>query len=176
MAWRASSQMAKGLCWYGLQDSARKKRRASQRPGAWAGSVVITDGNVATKSVTKERWVKTREKIRWLGLRAGLQDRFTPDQFPGIGEDVVSEDVCMIHFKTTKRLIGFVVYVAQTYTSLVPYLKGIYLSLNSWRGGRDKEGWLTPEGKRMQREGKLEEDGDPPDWVRMVPRFQDDVW
>ena len=27
----------------------------------------------------------------------------------------------------------------------------------------------------MRREGKLEMDGDPPEWVRMVPRFRDDV-
>ena len=115
---------------------------------------MITDGDVATKSVTMERWIKTRDKIRWLGMQAGLRDRFTPDKFPGVKDDVTTKDGRMIHFKTTERLIGFVVYVSQTYTSLVPYLKGIYLSLNSWRSGRDEEGWLTPEGKRMRREGK----------------------
>ena len=124
--------------------------------------MVITDGDVATKSVTKERWVKTRDKIRCLGMQVRLQDRFTPDQFPGLGEDVVSKDRRMIHFKTTGRLIGFVVYVAQTYTSLVLYLKGIYLSLNSWQSDWDEDGWLTPEDKRMQREGKWVVDGDPP--------------
>ena len=63
-AWLASSQMAKELCWLGLQDAARKKRRASQRPGAWAGSVIATDGETVTKSVTQERWEKTQNKIR----------------------------------------------------------------------------------------------------------------
>ena len=28
-----------------------------------------------------------------------------------------------------------------TYETLVPYLKGLYLTLNSWRGGRDDEDW-----------------------------------
>ena len=42
-AWLASTQVAKGLCWLGLQDAARKRRRCSQRPGAWAGCVVATD-------------------------------------------------------------------------------------------------------------------------------------
>jgi hypothetical protein len=36
------------------------------------------------------------------------------------------------------------VYVSMTYTSLIPYLKGIYLTLNSWRPDRDKEGWKDP--------------------------------
>ena len=31
-------------------------------------------------------------------------------------------------------------YVAQTYSSFVPYLKSIYLTLNSWRSDRDNEG------------------------------------
>ena len=91
------------------QWKAQKKRRVSQRTGAWAGLVVITDGDIATKSVTKERLVKTRDKIRWLGMQAGLRDRFTPDKFPGVKDDVASKDERMIHFKTTERLIGFVV-------------------------------------------------------------------
>ena len=77
LAWRSSSQIAKGLCWYGLQDATRKRRRASQRPRAWTRSVVITDGDVVTKSVMKERWEKTKDKIRWLGLQAGVKDEFT---------------------------------------------------------------------------------------------------
>ena len=43
-------------------------------------------------------------------------------------------EVCpdgMIPFKTLERVIGFLVYVAQTYTSMVQYFKGIYLTLNS---------------------------------------------
>ena len=57
-AWLASSQIAKGLSWLGLQDAARKRRRASQRPGAWAGSIISSDTGKVTKSVTQERWEK----------------------------------------------------------------------------------------------------------------------
>ena len=46
----------------------------------------------------------------------------------------------MFHFKITERIMDFLVYDAQTYTSIVPYLKGIYLMLNSWKYGRDEEG------------------------------------
>ena len=44
-AWLASSQMAKGLAWLGLQDASWKRQRASQQPGAWAGSTVDSKGN-----------------------------------------------------------------------------------------------------------------------------------
>ena len=42
-------------------------------------------------------------------------------------------------------------YVAQTYTLLFTYLKGIYLTLNVWRIGRDKEVWMTIEARKAAR-------------------------
>ena len=38
--WKASSRVAKGLCWLVLQNAAQKRQRESQRPGAWAGGVI----------------------------------------------------------------------------------------------------------------------------------------
>ena len=32
-------------------------------------------------------------------------------------------------------------YVTQAYPGMKPYLKGFHLSLETWQGGRDKEGW-----------------------------------
>ncbi len=53
-----------------------------------------------------------------------------------------------------KRLLpgrGFMVYVTQAYPGMKPYLKGFNLSLETWRGGWDKEGWkLSP--KELERE------------------------
>eukprot|EP00536_Pseudo-nitzschia_multiseries_P004073 jgi/Psemu1/9200/gm1.9200_g len=43
-------------------------------------------------------------------------------------------------------------YVAMTYTSMVPYLKGLYLTLNSWR-------WATP---LLQQDKFIPPKGDPP--------------
>lgn len=63
LTWQASSRMAKGLCWLGLQEAARKRRVGSQRPGAWAGAIVYSDKGRVTKSVTQERWEKLRNKI-----------------------------------------------------------------------------------------------------------------
>ena len=46
-----------------------------------------------------------------------------------------------VHYKTTESIVGFLVYVAMAYRSFMPYLKGTYLTLNSWREGHDKHGW-----------------------------------
>ena len=32
-----------------------------------------------------------------------------------------------------------------SFAVMVPYLKGIHLSLETWRGGRDEEGWKIKE-------------------------------
>jgi hypothetical protein len=36
---------------------------------------------------------------------------------------------------------GFLIYVARTYAFMKPYTCGIFLMLNSWQPGRDREGW-----------------------------------
>ena len=71
--WRASSQVAKTASEKGLQDAARKRRRPSQKPGAWAGAIVATTNGRVTRGVTQERWEKAKSKIRWLGYYAGCR-------------------------------------------------------------------------------------------------------
>ncbi len=48
-------------------------------------------------------------------------------------------------------------YVTQAYPRMKPYLKGFHLSLETWQGERDKEGWKVP-AKAMQA-GVIEEEG-----------------
>ena len=64
-------------------------------------------------------------------------------------------------------------YVALTYTPMVPYLKGIYLTLNSWRQGRDDEGWGDLKRKREDQKAKINPDGLAPKWVNIVPRLRE---
>ena len=97
-------------------------------------------------------------------------DKFTPESFDNISAECHSSDVNLIHFKTTEKLVGFIVYVCQTYKYLVPYLKGIYLTLNSWRGGRDNDGWMTAEARAAARRGEKKKDGLPITWVKVVRR------
>jgi len=126
-AWRASSRMAKTCGWLGLQDAARKRREPSVHPGAWAGSVVHVEDDAVYKLVTQELWDKTKAKIDWIWkevqeIRAGIKTDH-------------------MDYKTLESYRGFLIYVAQTYTTLVPYLKGIHLTLDSWRPNRDDDGW-----------------------------------
>ncbi len=45
--------------------------------------------------------------------------------------------------KTLESHRGFMVYVVRTYPGMNPYLKGIHATLDSWRPGRDGDGWRT---------------------------------
>ena len=46
----------------------------------------------------------------------------------------------VLNHKQLERDRGFLVYLSRTYRSMIPYLKGIHLSLDSWREGRDVDG------------------------------------
>jgi hypothetical protein len=56
---------------------------------------------------------------------------------------------------------------------MVPYLKGIHLSLDFWRENRDEDGWQISN----MYEVKLEtaEKVKPPVWTKLVSRFKDDM-
>jgi len=179
-AWRASSRIAKVLAFLGLQDAARKRRAPSQEPGAWAGSTIRTNSGVVTKGVTSERWETLQSKIRWIGREVGLVDEYTPDNFVWMSDKAkraTKPEEGLLHFKTTESCVGFIVYVSLTYTSLMPYLKGIYLSLNSWRPGRDAFGWSSAKLKEAARaepvSDKLPKQF--PEWIKPVPRLDADL-
>jgi hypothetical protein len=36
---------------------------------------------------------------------------------------------------------GFLIYISCAYPAMVPYLKGIHLTIDHWRPGRDDDGW-----------------------------------
>ena len=186
LAWLCSSQMAKGLSFLGLQDAARKRRKPSQTPGAWAGATVSSNGDVVRKGVTKERWEKVKLKVRWIADQIGLSDSLSPSDYGDLNDRRDESGQCpqgCIHYKTMESFVGFLVYVSMTYTSMVPYLKGIYLSLNSWREGRDADGWPDERMKRLFDEGINKNRVAPdfrskrghPIWSKTVPRLKDDL-
>jgi hypothetical protein len=62
--------------------------------------------------------------------------------------------------------------VAQTYTTMLPYLKGVHLTIDSWRAHRDDEGWRIKE----DRGSPLEEEPETaPSQVKVVPRLARDL-
>lgn len=56
------------LTWLGIQDAVRKKHNyPSQTPSrAWAGTIIDSDGDMATVLVSEEKWKKTKNWIKWV--------------------------------------------------------------------------------------------------------------
>ena len=73
---------------------------------------------------SREKWLKTKAIVE--GIRKELRD----------GGESVSLDR-----KQLERDRGFLVHISRTFTQAIPYLKGIHHTLESWRMGRDKDGW-----------------------------------
>jgi hypothetical protein len=158
---QATRRIASVINYLGMQDAPRKRRPPLQKPGAWNGCLVETNENGVFRKVSQERWDKTRSHIREI-----LKD---------------AEESSFLNFKKLRSYRGFLVYVARTYASLVPYLKGIHLTLESWRPNRDADGWG---GKRDSDEDEFmyddrweytEEIRDAPETVKIVPRLLSDL-
>ncbi|KAL7571471.1 hypothetical protein ACA910_019223 [Epithemia clementina (nom. ined.)] len=115
-AWTAASTMAKAAAFYGLQDAVRKRRASSLNSGAWAGALIEAHTDGVYKFVSNERWEKVQLHV------SNLEKWFKQDQ---------------IDRKALEHTRGYLVYVTLTYGSMTPYLKGIHLTLESWRLDRD---------------------------------------
>ena len=91
-------------------------------PGAWAEVVVFNDEEKGIGMLTsQEKWDKLKRICQhWL-------------------TQLENANTALDH-KTLRSDRGFLVYVTQACPAMVPYLKGIHLFLETWRGGRDKEG------------------------------------
>jgi hypothetical protein len=156
-AWGASSRIAKCCAWLGMQDAARKRRAPSRKPGAWAGTIIQTDGTTVEKRVSNERWAKTKDCVSWITRQLANK---------GTGDDL--DSACPAGHLPHKRLEsirGFLVYVSRTYPEFVPHLKGLHLTLDSWRVNRATDGWKVglarakkPDGFEPDFDGEDEED------------------
>ena len=51
----------------------------------------------------------------------------------------------MLDYKELESDIGFLIHLSMSYPNMKPFLRGFYVTLNSWRAGRDKEGWKLSE-------------------------------
>jgi hypothetical protein len=137
-----------------------------------AGAVIVSDETGVYKLVTDARWEKTRRKIRWFASYVGLVPKNEED------EEQLEKERKMCPFgqlphKTAESYRGFLVDVSRTYSAMVPYLKGIHLTIDSWRPNRDEDGWKNTSTVKAACETMEQEEA--PRFVRAVPRLMKDL-
>jgi hypothetical protein len=163
---RAASRWAASILnFLGLQDAPRKRQDPSLTPGAWSGSIVLSDGLTLGIVVSQERWDKAKKMIQWMS--GAIQDGPT------------------IEHKTLEKYRGYLIYLCRSYPAINPYPKGIHLTLDSWRPWQKDDGWkMTLAEMRAAVQEKDDDDVDmgftessnkAPVQVKWVPRFPSDV-
>lgn len=123
-AWKCSWRVASYFNHLGLQDAPQKRHQPSTEPGAWAGSIIHSSKGVVMLNISIEQWNKAQGMLQWIN-------------------DCVKACRPMDH-KVLEQYHGFLVCVSCTYPSIVPYLKGIHLTLDSWHDNHDTYGWKLP--------------------------------
>ena len=123
-AWQVARQITSRLQYLGIQDAARKRRPSSQSGGAWAGTIFLITENTICKTVSQEKWEKGKKLVQFFSERCS-----DPQQPPGLNH------------KDLERKRGFLVHLSMTFSSLVPFLKGLHLTIDSWRPLRNEDGW-----------------------------------
>ena len=169
-----SRRVAAGVNYLGQQDAPRKRRAPSQTPGAWAGAMCLSkreSGLYVTCS--QEKWERGKALIgNW-------------------HEKVVSQDNNQLDFVELEKGVGFLVHLSGTFPAIFPYFKGLYNTMNSWRIGRNPDGWKfkmkewksfleMEEAKgedvhRARKEFVEKKQGSRPKNVRVVPRCKNDL-
>lgn len=171
---KAGKKAAKVTQHLGQQDAGRKVRPPSQDPGPWCGSFVCVKDRSVFAFVSEKKWNKGRAYVRdWLKIVSQARDR---------------KETAILEHKPLEQGRGFLVYLSRIYTSMVPYLKGIHLTLDSWRDGRDTDGWKLSSNARRKINLEDNQDGKnrffnqenskifkAPKFVKAVPRLYEDL-
>jgi hypothetical protein len=167
--WKATRKFASMCNHYGIQDAPRKRRPPRLDAGAWAGSAVHADGGEVGVRVSQDKWNKTRTII---GRMVSELDEYYV--LEALGESPKGIDrKCMESDR------GFLNYVTQAYPAMVPYLKGVHLTIDGWRPDRTDQGWKRrrQEIEALRRNGDLDgyDHRESPVYVKPVPRYRGDL-
>ena len=90
--WKGGHVVGCCFTYHGIQDAARKRREPSTEPGAWAGTIIHTDGDRVLVLVSQAKWDKTKSWINWLSKVVDEGDR--------------------VNFKQLEKCRGFLIYVS----------------------------------------------------------------
>jgi hypothetical protein len=102
------------------QDAARKRQDVDLRPGVWPGNLAFAVQGLLRKTTPQVKWDKAKNFLAWLADGPTDPRRFPLKLFRSGG-------VCLV--KTSI-----------VYDFLKPYLKGVFLTLEGHRPGRDEDG------------------------------------
>lgn len=82
----------------------------------------MTTKDAVFVTITEEIWLKAKHIINWIkeACHCGIE---------------------VIDVKTQESYRCFLIYVCHTYPTINPYLKGVYLSLDSWRPWHSEDAW-----------------------------------
>jgi hypothetical protein len=119
----ASRKIASMCNYLGIQDAARKRHFPSKKPRVWCGAKTATDDKGLYTCTTQAKWDRGKNIIQgWLN------------------ELEASDDDTLLR-KPMLSGRGFLVHLSRTYPALVPFMKGVHHTLESWRRGRSADGW-----------------------------------
>ena len=118
----ATRRVASRINSLGQQDAPRKRRPPSRTPGAWAGAMCLSNDDGLFVTCTQKKWDKAK----------GIVEHWTIE--------IMVKRSHQVDAVQMERDVGFLVHMSRTFPSIFPYLKGFYLSLNSWRTGRNDDG------------------------------------
>jgi hypothetical protein len=119
--WSAMHCSATYFSYLGIQITGRKTRPPSQTPGPWAGTLAFVCPSGIGIACLPEKWSKAQQCI--LDLQAEIEQHSSVDH------------------KQLERTRGFFIHLPRTYPVIAPFLKGMHLTLEGWRGHRDDEMW-----------------------------------
>ena len=119
----ATRRVASWVNYLGQQDAPRKRRPPSKVPGAWAGAMCLAKEDGLYVTCSKKKWEKAQAIVKhWF-------------------DAVVVGKEQEVNAAQMERDVGFLVHLSRTFPAVFPYLKGFYLTLNTWRKGRNDDGW-----------------------------------
>ena len=158
-AWSAMRTLASRLQYLGIQDAPQKCRAPSRSPGPWAGTMAIVSNDDIRVTVSIEKWQKAQRIVKRLHdeLDASTDNR--------------------LDRKKLEPDRGFLVHLCMAYSMLVPYMKGLHLTVDSWRPDPDDDGWKDPSSSTwIDASAPATPDQNPPTRVQAVPRLRRDLF
>jgi hypothetical protein len=121
--WLTTRRFCSVIGWLGMQDASRKRTKPTTLPGPTAGSVIHTEGRLLL-TVSVERWAKTQGLVKEL-------------------DDMLANGRPLPKLRL-EQIRGYLIYITRTFSWAEPYLKGLHLTIDGWRRGRDSHGFRVP--------------------------------